>query len=219
MKQFITNYYYLITIVLQPYHQISEPNPCIFPLHYCTFDQTNVTILEVSIDLPVKPNLKKYLLFHFDEPYELSRKDNFGNYLFTLLRHPQTDRQYDEVVRNYPGTFEVITSLFRSYDLAAKHLTSFTIVKINGFLDDCFFQELFHIVEDPNAQELNRKFKDSIELFMRKYDLDEGEDITYEGLKKKVYRYRKHYKKPNKNPKKITFRSVPQNSGLSPKAL
>jgi hypothetical protein len=162
----------------------------------------------VLLHLPVKPYTLKFLTRHLGPNYKLGNGDIYGRVVFWLLRHPRTDRQYDDYLDRYTALFPVSIVPYLVADRACKNCSPLTIVHFNGFAEEIFFKE-FHDFVEFRVEENHMEAKVAIEKFCNRFELTE-DDISYETLKKNWGRYLRKQKK----------RAQTSNSptGLSPNA-
>ncbi|MCA8830545.1 hypothetical protein [Hymenobacter pini] len=140
------------------------------------------------LHLPVKPQVRKYLLAHLGEEYVLSKNDRFGLYLSGLLqRQPRGQRGVGKLdkctekfafdLRNYP------TRQFR-----VTGASDYTISQFNGFVDDLIHQELYFWVRANCGRVMHRlQITEAILSFCAIYDIQE-EELPLQTLKKAVQR-------------------------------
>jgi hypothetical protein len=147
----------------------------------------------VILSLPVKPYTLKFLTRHLGAAYKLSNNDSYGLYLFSLLRQPRTDRQYEDYLGRYTAQFPVSIVPYLVADRACKNCSPLTVVRFNNFVEGIFFTE-FHSFVQFRVEETDMQAKQAIERFCKRFELTE-DDISFETLKKNWNRYLKKQKK------------------------
>lgn len=139
-----------------------------------------------SIRIPVKPYSAKYLNQVFSHCFRLTKRNSIGVLLFYLLHRNNERKEYDEYMSHYSAHVNVTISDGYSFKYGARELSSFCIVHFNTFVEDQFKREFFTYVEI--SLDYGTTLKDSIESFMKKYNLTDA-DITFDTLKKSYQRY------------------------------
>lgn len=162
--------------------------------------------MKFKITVPVKPYLRKFLLFHNDwiEPIPVSQATFPGVVLFNLLER-NVGYSRHEVKRSSHIEFELGESYASHYGV---QLTGNSVLLFNNVMEEMFRHELYakmDMVDLATGKKGNLIIKDAIISVAHKYELSE-DDFSYENFRKLLYRYRK--KKMQKRKKKFA-RFVP----------
>lgn len=143
------------------------------------------------ITIPVKPYLRKYILWHNDgvEPLPVTRKSFPGLLLLGLLT-----KQYERADLDPGYTATITFHIHQKYADAFGHtLPAAHIITLNTTFDHLFRQELYSKVDLAELKDL--QIKDAIIAICQKYGITE-DDFSYDAFRKDIYRYRtKKYQK------------------------
>lgn len=136
------------------------------------------------IDVPVRPHVLKFLQHYLGEHYFLSDDDQFGMYLFALMRRPRRDARRDHVLEAYQGKWRVHYGSVPAKKLGL-HLTGKVVQKFDKFVDDILKHEL---VGHVNCEvKYGNKIKYAIEEFLSERGMSE-DDVQVETLYKHYQR-------------------------------
>jgi len=144
-----------------------------------------------SLHIPVKPHIKKYLLWHNDgqEPLPITRKTFPGLLLLGLLT-----KHYERADLDPSYSEQITFTIHEKYGIAYGHtLPNALVVTFNTTFDQLFRQELYAKVDMAEMKEM--QIKDAIISICQKYSITE-DDFSYDAFRKDIYRYRtkKHAK-------------------------
>ncbi|MFC6999575.1 hypothetical protein [Rufibacter roseus] len=141
----------------------------------------------LSIHIPVKPHVKKFLVAKYGGIYKLCMRDHIGVTLFNMLRRPKAKAREIERVKKFTQRYTVSIPEHFITDLGCKNLDGETLVQFNSLVED-FLLTCFHeFVENMEACGMEQRH--AIAYFMAKYEFDET-DVKYDALKKSYQRYR-----------------------------
>lgn len=143
------------------------------------------------LKVPVRPHVKKFLLARFPQPYVLSDDNYIGIILYRLLRRQEHDACYDRQLTKYTESFNVDVSEDKAFNHGSFYISSYSVVVFNNFIDDLFKEKMYAFLDDLFLFADEITIKKGIYEYMNKYNMLEGTDVTYDGLKKAYYRYRK----------------------------
>lgn len=149
--------------------------------------------IEISIDVPVSSHVKKYLenSRYFKTQFKLTSTDHVGSYLMHLLK--PVPKKYHPLKQNKNSV--KFTGVYWSVNLAGYsdrgkwYIDARGINCFNNFVDDIIKTELY-IYVDANRYVPGNKVTNLINDFIDKYNFT-TEELTFEGLKKAYFRYRK----------------------------
>ena len=141
------------------------------------------------IRLSVYPYIRKYLLYHFTEPFFVSERGYIPGYIENTLKHPP---------KLHPSELRKLCKVdYGSYfdfavgpGIVAKKgcfLTSDDVVKINEVISDLIHDEMFRLI--TSLSKAKYQVDDSIREFQVMYGFDEDE-LPFENLKRWYYRER-----------------------------
>ena len=142
-------------------------------------------IKELTIEVPIKPFLKRYLSKHYQiNPFRMSRHGLISEHMWLLFAQEYTE--WDGSHSKFTESLKVVVPhLFMRQNRLYFDLP--TIRRLNGFIEEHFWLECNTFLEGRvDLMEI----KDAIQAFQDKYDLDE-EVLQFETIKKRFYRYRK----------------------------
>jgi len=157
----------------------------------------------LTITIPVKPHLKKFLLKRYNGHPCLSMTDEFSAVLIQIIEGKRFLKPYEYENRKYTDsiTFSIPAwySSLNMITLKPSHLILF-----NQFVDGAFRERIFDsvMIELANSPREYNVIKPVIKRFMVYYDINEDE-LAYDSLMKYFYRWRKERNK------KIFYKHVP----------
>lgn len=142
--------------------------------------------------IPIKSYTKKFLTkFLCTEPYTVSKNDVFGNFLIHELKG--SIYNFDDRTKNEPefeDALQIIIPESYSNKYKIKGISLENIKAINNYLDRLFDSYFKSEMAKEIKKNKQSKIKDLIFEFRNFYQLTE-DDISYETLKKKFYRFSK----------------------------
>lgn len=158
----------------------------------------------VTLHVPLRPYILKFLQFHLGKHYFLSEADVFGLLLYHLLRRPLVDARRDHVLRSYQARWEVELGHYGEKK-GLRELTGKSVYDFNKVVHRMVLSEMQQYVE--NAVDHGQLAKFAIEGFMLKFDLAE-EDIQFATLQKCWTRYSKEKKRSKRKTHSLTGRTA-----------
>jgi hypothetical protein len=144
--------------------------------------------MKFTIDIKVKPHVKRFLETRYSQPYFLSQNDSLGIFLFHLLRRPRRDQSKDVNLERYTDSFKVALSPNFIFDRGCTNTSSYLMAKFNSFIEEMMQEQFITFMDDRVA--FGVEIKKSIFDWMAKYNFEDGEAVGYQTLKKSYYRYR-----------------------------
>jgi len=140
--------------------------------------------------IPLKSYAKKFLTkIICTEPYKVSKNDVFGNFLIHELKG--SIYSIDERIKNYPefqDELQIIIPESYANKYRIKGISFENVKAINNYIDRLFDSYFKSAMVREITKNENSKIKQLIYEFRNFYDLSE-DDISYETLKKKFYRF------------------------------
>lgn len=137
--------------------------------------------------VPVKPHVKKYLLYHLGEPYRLTSTDAFGRHLKMLLQQPREKAFLDGFTAKYTEVLGVSVEGNMILQKRLRALSSKSIVDFNNFVEAVIKTEFHSFVDNRRLFKLSQY--GSIQAFRDKYDFEDS-DISFDTLKKSWQRFK-----------------------------
>lgn len=160
-------------------------------------------ITTYTVSFPVKPYIKKYVTTIEGSPLQFKSSSMLCMIIRAYMENKNSYIQLSEKrINNHlnfrTATINVVVPLVYQYQVGTI-LRPEGIVLINRFLEDIFERALTKFIHDNiKAGGRYKGFKEAYFAFADMYNIELEEDITYDGLKKIDFRYRKSLKK-NKN--------------------
>lgn len=140
----------------------------------------------ITIQIPVKAHVYKYLTSQFGPAMTLSRSHSVSLLLMHLLKRNSSDKQYDYVTKSYENSYTVQITKGFVFDRGACYLSSYSVMQLNNFVDDLIKAQFFNFMEFALATGMMRR--DAIYKFRERYGFEEHE-LAFETLKKAYYRH------------------------------
>jgi hypothetical protein len=148
-----------------------------------------------ALTLNTKPFLKKYLQSLYGSPIIFSSNNCLGVILIGLLERPYKPHKNTEAIQyrvfdKYDCPIEIflpktfLTKYRYGHTLSDQH-----VITLNKFFENMFEEDLGK--EMVLAGVYKVKLKKAMEEFCFRHLISIEEDITYDALKQKAYRYRK----------------------------
>lgn len=151
------------------------------------------------LELPIKPYLKKYLLAITtgQEPIKASRSDVFGLVVFGAIERSKTTQRMETEEADSVKISMNASLQLKGFNMRSDAPDVITIPRdkallIEKFVSKQFDHWLYLFIEANKIAK--REQKAAIFHFLAKYDITE-EDITYETIKKRLYRTQKRFAK------------------------
>lgn len=156
-----------------------------------------------EIQVPCKPYIRKFAVSLYGETIHADSSTTLGLIItHSLEKNYYTTRHLTEVkraefLRERPCNISIKINKWQ-FEAIGHDIKGGTHLTINRFLETLFDENLYLHVSCRLKEDKEMKgYKDAIIEFAEKHclvlfpDIGEKEDITYEGLKKKEYRFRK----------------------------
>jgi hypothetical protein len=145
-----------------------------------------------TIDIPCKGYIKKYYNCIYGNPVMLDHSSDFGDTILTKMSTTPLSQVSKKILSIAPKDNNDVMKFQLPVDTFYRintELSEQQVYSINRYLENVFETDLCVIVGIASAFMVERKM--AIERFANKYGIVLEEDITYEALQKKEYRYRK----------------------------
>lgn len=149
--------------------------------------------MDISINLPVTPAIKKYLTIKLGSEYRLTSIDWFGSIVFSMLENKTKKHNCikDVNISCKTGIFQFTMSYDLStkigFILSPKHETM-----IHNIVDRIFRDEIYYTAI-RNKEFYDIEYQTSINDILDSYDIID-EDITWDALYKEFTRKKKNIK-------------------------
>ncbi len=171
------------------------------------------------LNLPTKPYLKAYLHALYGSPVIFNADNYFGIVMMGLLERPVRHQESPKVLKfrvfdKFDSTITIylpkwwLTKYQFGHSLSNNH-----IISINKLFEQRFEEDLFKHCNLASIYKID--IKKAIEQFCVQHLIVIEEDISYDALKKKEYRYRKEKEKTAELSPKKPFRNPIPNSLFS----
>lgn len=143
----------------------------------------------VSVHIPCKVHVKKYLIGRYGPYHTMSKKSLLGTILFHLLdkKCPKANIQMDDMKQRYDIQVPEFYFNSRGFEIGYKKKQYLAIC-----FEKIFFEDMMQSVELA-ASEYNTKPIEAMRRFLKKYDITEI-DVNFDSL----YRQYQREKKPKK---------------------
>jgi hypothetical protein len=145
--------------------------------------------LMVTVHIPCKVHIKKFLIGRYGPNHTMSKKSLLGTIVFHLLdkKCPKPNIQLDDYKQNYDILVPEFYFNVRGYNIGykKKHYLALCFEKI-------FFEDMLQNIELA-ASEYNTKPIQAMRNFLKKYEITEN-DVNFDS----IYRQYQREKKPNK---------------------
>lgn len=167
-----------------------------------------------TIEIPCKPYIYKYIVTIFGELIIADTKSSIGMMMMLSLskeiyRGKFYNNGHEFTYDNCKHSIKVGLTKFQ-FDNFGSDISRVHIAHFNNFFESWFEEQLFCFVQDKLYND-TCDIKEALHAFASRYniildaDVNSEPDISYEGLKKKEYRYRKG---KSKSPKVLPFKST-----------
>lgn len=140
--------------------------------------------------VPVKPHVRKYLVYHLTTGYKLTSTDPFGRCLRMLLQQPREKKAWDGFTGRYTALFAVAVDGNQLLQKRLRVLSSKSVIDFNNFVESVIKAEFHSFVDNRKMFGLSQY--SSIQQFRAKYDFQD-EDISHDTLKKSWQRQVPHH--------------------------
>ena len=149
--------------------------------------------MEVSINIPFKPYLKKYIQIQFGEKIYLSERNWLGILILNILKRKSFKNNYDfkALDPTIKDSLTVITHEDKSYRYGCVLLPT-QIYYLNSAIDDFFKRELIKQAL-VNQNNYGIDFKTTINNFLEAHDITE-DDLNYQSIRKYFNRNHRKFK-------------------------
>jgi hypothetical protein len=144
--------------------------------------------MSIAFSIAVKPHIRRYLGYHFQEPYKLDRNDFFGNWLFYAMRgNKQDEAMYETRLNGYTDKFTLLIGRYYIFSMGVSKITPELICNLNGYIDGLIKHQFVNYML---IWENIREIQVSVECFKDIYGFTEDE-LKSDALKKYWYRHRR----------------------------
>jgi hypothetical protein len=140
----------------------------------------------ISIQIPVKAHVYKYLNSQFGLSMTLTKSHSVGLLLSHLLKRNSKDKQYEYVLQSYEKSYTVDIPKGFVFNRGVRYLSTYSVMQLNNFVDDLIKAQFFTFMELHLAAGVMRR--DAIYKFRERYGFGEDE-LAFETLKKAYYRH------------------------------
>lgn len=153
-----------------------------------------------TIHLPTKAYLKKYIQSVYGNPVILTSSNVFTDVFLAMMLVPlpvhRTRVQLDQQLNRLTSFVDVKVPMEKFYRVP-KQPGQHSTLSINRYFENKFEEDLYSSVRQ--LQQLhNFEKQEALEIFAREHDIELDVDISFDGLKKKEYRFRTEKEKNNK---------------------
>ena len=146
-----------------------------------------------TLALPCKSYIKKYFTAVYGNPIILNHQTDFGDTVLTKMSATPLSQVNKHVLnlseRDYNESLKFQLPVDLLYRIEKLQLTDQQTYSINRFLENVFETDLCMTVAMAGVFGVEKKI--AIERFAARFEIRIEEEITYEALQKKEYRYRK----------------------------
>jgi hypothetical protein len=145
-----------------------------------------------SVDMPCKGYIRKYFNCLYGNPVPLEYSSDFGDTILTKMSTSPLSRVNKKILTiafkdlNQELKFQLPIDMLHRVE---NNLSEQQIYYINRYLENIFETDLCMVVNCAGIFGVEKKV--AIERFANRFDIQLEEDITYEALQKKEYRFRK----------------------------
>ena len=172
------------------------------------------------LTLNTKPFLKKYLQSLYGNPVIFSSNNSLGVILIGLLERPYKPHKSPDIIQFRAfDKYDCHLQIFLPKTILTKHrygyaLSNQQIITLNKFFENLFEEDLCK--EIVLASMYRVKLRKAMEHFCWRHQISIEEDISYDCLKQKAYRYRKatgiSIRKKNQNINDLSFENLSKKS-------
>jgi hypothetical protein len=164
-----------------------------------------MSIYSFSITIPCKSYIKKYCVVNYGDPIFLSFNSSFGDTVLTKISSPDILIVNKDAIsiafRHFNAKLKFVLP-FHWFGRVSTELSEQQIFRINKYIEGLFKDDLYSFVRISSWNGISRK--KAILFFTDFYDINIGEELSYDALKKAEYRRRVASKKfmPQMSPDK-----------------
>lgn len=139
----------------------------------------------ITVEIPVKPYIRRWIELQIGKPAKLSRDNNIGKYLYQLMEDPVDRREID-----FPSYQEMIEIKITEEVFLRKgyYLTRTNIIAFNSFVEEHIKTTVFNYIDALIDGSGKIKKKDAIEKALLKFGFDEW-SWPYQSVKKAYDRH------------------------------
>jgi hypothetical protein len=141
----------------------------------------------IPFQIPLKPHIKKYLLFYYPEPYKLDKRDSFGHMIYLALREQRNCKRYEQRTANYSSKITVLITHNYVFNNRLTEITPETVRTINLYIDSMIKDRFIDYMILYNDL---RDYQVSIDKFIELYNFTDDE-MKFDCLKQHWFRFRK----------------------------
>ncbi|MEQ3501125.1 hypothetical protein ABMY20_15325 [Tenacibaculum sp. SSH1-16] len=139
----------------------------------------------ITIHLPVKKYLKKYLISKYGDNFNVTMNSALGIIVSSVLQNKKYIYNYTLKKNKSEDVFVFNVSL-RHFKDNGCHITEHHLYYINKALEDDFAQDIF-MQAITNKHNFNIAYKDTIIAILQTYHIDESE-LSYSTIRKRFNR-------------------------------
>lgn len=150
-----------------------------------------------AVNIPTKPYLRKYIHKHFGHPIVLNHRTLFGSVILGYLQKKvysdrSNSRDLQSTFSQFTDRIECVISQNEVYfGNGGLFIEPAKVLVINRYFANQFEHDLYHFCKQNTTQGRYAGYDRALYQFADKYGIEMEEDISFEGLKKMEYRYRK----------------------------
>jgi hypothetical protein len=159
----------------------------------------------ISIELPVKPYVRAYIIHRYGLNPVLSKDNDIGNKLYDLLEHATNERASEYSSKVYTTSIKVFISM-RTFRVRGSRINETNVQNLNQYIEDQI-KFLFHYLMDFYISILP-SFVSNLTQVRFFLGISE-DDWETDSMKKDYYRYRKKQQKPLLYDKTISRNVLP----------
>lgn len=152
-----------------------------------------------TVRLPTTNYIKKYLAKHWGDPIPINNLNPVGVMIIALLQKKSVTKMN---ILKKDTRFQKLTThilavgAFSIKDHYGIHLDEDAVIQINRFFENSFEETLYqfvryHLIDDSRFP----GYDNALYKFADYYGIEIDEDISFDGLKKMEYRFRKKFEK------------------------
>lgn len=150
-----------------------------------------MSLTAYSISVPCKAYIKKYFTSVYGSIITLNHQSDFGDTILTKMSTVPLSQVNKTILNQFDRDFNDALKFqlpIDSFYRIEHNLTKQQIYSINRYLENVFETDLFMVVATAGVFGVEKKV--AIERFTARFGIQLEDDITYEALKRKEYRYR-----------------------------
>ena len=148
------------------------------------------------VSFKTKPFLRKYLISVYGQRPFFSHDDYFGMAVAAALDNPKKlhadkkQKDFDQLFKRFTADITIFLPVYWfKKSMYGVEIGQDKVCFINGLIEKRFEEELF-MMANFYKNVLDVDMKDAINDFCNNHDIELDEDISFDGMKKKLYRNR-----------------------------